>query len=332
MRRLLVFLTVGGFGCGAPAPVAKLDWHQPVMPTAAPANPLPRLSVSGTTLRTAAGPVRLRGVNVCSLEFDEAGANWELGATGSGVLAVVADPARWHANVVRMPLNQQWLLEDEAYRGRVEQLIDDADARGVYVVLDDQWELGQTLDPYDKNILELPTFGVGNTTEAFWHLVTSRWANRTNLLFDLINEPHGKGDDETAEAMQVLVDAIRVRDAQTPIVVGGMNWAHTVAFYASHPLAGANLIYSAHQYLPYDLTDSFGAHFVDPAAKVPVLVGEFLADPNDSSYAVAVADAAESAGAVGWLPWAIGCGFDKDSDQTEEPFITLAAKIRQLSR
>lgn len=301
------------------------------MPTAAPANPLPRLSVSGTQLRTDAGPVRLRGVNVCSLEFDATGANWELDASGSAVLAALADPARWHANAVRMPLNQQWLLEDETYRAKVEQLIDDANARGLYVVLDDQWEVGMTLDPYDKNILKLPTFGEGNSTEAFWLLVTSRWANRTNLLFDLINEPHDKGDDETKEAMQVLVDALRTRDAQTPIVVGGMNWAHSVAFYAAHPLSGANLIYSAHQYLPYDGTDSFGDHFVKPAAKIPVLVGEFLADEKDVGYALSVADAAESAGAVGWMPWAIGCGFAKDSDQTDEPFISLAQKIRQLS-
>lgn len=327
-QRLPALLAACGLGCGWAPPLATLDWSAPVTPSPAPLAPLPRLSVEGTGLRTAAGPLRLRGVNVCSLEFDATGANWELGPDGSGLLAVLADPSRWNANAARMPLNQQWLLEDEDYRVLVERLIDDANARGVYLVLDVQWEVGRKLEPYHQNILEVPTFGEGNTTEAFWHLVTSRWANRTNLLFDLINEPHGRSDEETAEAMQVLVDAIRQRDDKTPIVIGGMNWAHSVEYYAQRPLRGPQLIYSAHQYLPWDGTDTFAAHFGRPAAKIPVLVGEFLAEEANSGYALALADAADASGAVGWLPWAVGCGFTKSSDQSGEPFASLARKMR----
>lgn len=320
--------------CGpAPVPVARLDWGAPVAPTAAPAVRLPRLAVKGAALvRESDGvEVRLRGVNVCGFEFDATGANWELGPSGSGLLAVLADPTRWKANVVRMPVNQQWFVEDEAYVGRLEQVIDDANARGLYVILDVQWELGKKLDPYYLNILEVPTFGPGNTTEAFWLKASSRWANRTNVLYDLINEPHGRGEDETAAAMQVLVSAIRVRSSEAVIVVGGPNWAHSIDAYRAHPLAGTNLVYSAHQYLPYDTTELFKGNFVNAAKTLPVLLGEFVAEPQSMDYARALVAEAEAAQVDGWLPWAIGCGFAKDDDLSREPLKWLAEQMRTLN-
>ncbi len=331
-RGTLLYLAFALAACGGPQPVATLDWSQPPQPTTAPLVQLARLSVDGTRLLGAGGQaVRLRGVNVCSLEFDREGAIWKLNGASSAVIASLADPARWKANVVRMPVNQQWFLEDEAYAARVEALIDDANAHGLYVLLDDHWEQGKTLDPYQDNILELPTFGSGNTTEAFWLKATSRFANRTNLLYDLINEPHGHGDDETAAAMQELVSAIRRRDAAAVIVVGGMSWAHTVDHYRTHPLTGGNLVYSAHQYLPSDRADGFDQRFGNAAKVVPVLVGEFLADADHLEYAKALVAAAESDGANGWLPWAVGCGFDESDDQQAEPLVFLSSQMRALN-
>lgn len=275
--------------------------------------------------------MRLRGVNVCSLEFDNAGANWKMSDRGSEVLKVLANPARWNANVVRMPVNQQWFLEDDAYVQRIEKLIDEANDLGLYVMLDVQWEVGRKLEPYYDNILRLPTFGEGNTTEAFWHKASGRWANRTNLLYDLINEAHDYPEATTAKAMQALVDAIRSRDAETVVVISGMNWAHTVDYYRTSPLNGSHLVYSAHSYLPYDGLDSIDERFGNAAASVPVLVGEFLAHEANAEYARALVGLAEARGVDGWLPWAIGCGFDENADQAHEPLQLLAAKMRELN-
>lgn len=330
MRWPWVVLALTLPGCG-PSAEALLDWSRAVSPTPAPAAPLPALTAVGATLRAGGAQVRLRGLNVCSLEFDAAGATWRLDDADGGLLAVLADPLRWNANVVRVPVNQQWFNEDEAYVARVERVIDRANDLGLYVVLDVQWEHAAPTEPYSDNILPVPTFGTGNTTEAFWLEATSRWANRTNLLLDLINEPHARGDDETAAAMQALVDAIRTRDAAHLIVVGGMDWAHGVGFYAEHPLSGQGLVYSAHQYLPYDPPEAFDAAFGHVSALHPVLIGELLADPSEPAYALRVVDAAERAGAVGWLPWAIGCGFDEDADLRDEPLSSLAARLRALN-
>jgi endoglucanase len=268
---------------------------------------------------------------VCSLEFDREGANWQLSATGSAVLATLADPTRWKANVVRIPVNQQWFLEDEAYVLRVERLLDEANDRGLYAILDVQWEVGRALEPYHLNILELPTFGEGNTTEAFWLKASGRWQNRTNLLYDLINEPHGYGAETTAQAMQSLVNGIRQRTPDAVIIIGGPDWAHSVDNYRVQPLEGGQLVYSAHQYLPYDPPSAFPDRFLRAAETLPVLLGEFLADEKNPDYVKALVEAAEGSNVVGWLPWAVGCGFDINDDQTREPTSFLARAMRELN-
>jgi hypothetical protein len=296
--------------CGA-GPEATLDWNAAPQPTAAPNSSLLPLEVWGTELRTSHGPLRLRGLNVCSLEFDREGRTWALGADGSALLASLAEASGWKANVVRMPVNQQWFLEDDGYVQRVEALIDDAAVRGLYVVLDVQWEHGERTEPYYENILEVPTFGTGNTTEAFWLKASSRWANRTNLLFDLINEPHGRPEAEVRAALQTLIDAIRLRTLQ-PIVIGGPDWAHSLEPWQREPLRGEQLIYSAHQYLPWDRPADFEVKWKRPAQTLPVIIGEFLATPAHVDYARQLITEAEASGVDGWMPWAIGCGLSAD--------------------
>lgn len=65
---------------------------------------------------------------------------------------------------------------------------------------------------------------------------------------------------------------------------------------------------------------------------LPVLVGEFLAEELNADYANAVIDAAEQGGLEGWLPWAIGCGFDEDDDARSEPMVSVARRMRELNQ
>lgn len=123
-RSLAMWLIALLSSCG-PAP-STLDWSSPVTPTTAPATTPARLHVDGRALKSSEGrEVRLRGVNVCSLEFDETGATWQLQPDGgSPLLGALVDPTRWRANVVRMPVNQERFLVDDIYADRVERLID----------------------------------------------------------------------------------------------------------------------------------------------------------------------------------------------------------------
>ncbi|MFZ5446070.1 MAG: glycoside hydrolase family 5 protein [Myxococcota bacterium] len=334
MRRACFVFVVLAAACGPDAPGP--DWTEPVQPTPAPPGAPPPLHVEGATLRDEAGrEVRLRGVNVCALEFDAAGTHWQLQPDGgSPVLDALADRTRWAANVVRMPVNQEWFLTDEAYVARVEALVDAAAVRGLYVLLDVQWERAQRTEPYHLNILRVPTFGAGNTTEAFWHRASSRFANRPHVLYDLVNEPHDTPAEEVSAAMQRLVDRLRTRSAAPVLVIGGPDWAHSVAWYREHPLRGGNLVYSAHQYLPYDGVDQFAENFERTAEAAPVLLGEFSAERAEvdgRAWQAVLVERAEAAGVDGWLPWAIGCGFTVDDDRSGPPHLqALAATMRAL--
>lgn len=320
--------------CG-PAP-ARLDWSSPVSPTAAPESSPSRLHVDGRTLKTTDDrAVRLRGVNVCSLEFDETGATWQLQPDGgSQLLDGLVDPTRWGANVVRMPVNQERFLTDDGYASRVERLIDASAQHGLYVLLDVQWERAERTEPYQLNILKEPTFGEGNTTEAFWLKASGRFSNRTNLLFDLINEPHDVPFEQVREKLQQLIDSLAIRAPETPVIAAGPDWSHSVRAYRDRPLRGANVIFSAHEYLPYDPPEKFDENFVQTAAVLPVLIGEFdVADsPIDGRpYQTVLIERAEAAGVVGWLPWAIGCGMSLDDDGSTLPAAQIAQLMRSLN-
>ena len=65
--------------------------------------------------------------------------------------------------------------------------------------------------------MKQPTFGLGNTTEAFWHRASGRLSNRDNLLFDIINEPHDMKPEELARGMQKMLDsAVPLKRFGTP--------------------------------------------------------------------------------------------------------------------
>jgi hypothetical protein len=323
-------------GCGAPDAPGP-DWTQLVAPGAAPQDSPPRLHVEGASLKDEAGnEVRLRGLNVCSLEFDRDGANWQLEADGgSPLLDALADATRWNANVVRMPVNQEWFLTDDAYVARVETLIDASARRGLYVLLDVQWEHAERTEPYQLNILKQPTFGVGNTTEAFWHLASGRLGNRKNLLFDLVNEPHDTPAADVAASMQKLADRIHQATPSAVLIIAGADWAHSVRYYLDHPLRGDNLVYSAHQYLPYDAPAQFRDNFERTAERAPVLLAELSSEASDVDgrpYQDVLVERAEAAGVDGWLVWAIGCGVSVDDDASGPPHLrSLASQLRSLN-
>jgi hypothetical protein len=278
---------------------------------------------------------RLRGVNVCSFEFDAFGAHWRQASDGTNrLLDVLVDPLRWNANAVRMPVNQEWFLSDPAYVERIEAVIDAAAVRGLYVILDVQWEHAQRTEPYHLNILPEPTFGAGNTTEAFWFAASGRFANRFNMLFDLINEPHDVPFSKLHQSFQMLVDLIGLRAPETLIVAGGPDWAHRVEAYRDRPLQGERVIYSAHQYLPYDAPEQFVRNFESTAMRRPVLIGEFEPSRQQVAgrlYAEVLIERAEASGVVGWLPWAIGCGMSIDDDRGNGSGARIAALMRNLN-
>ena len=257
-------------------------------------------------------PVRLRGVNVASLEFSTNGEGHVL-----DTLRVAIDD--WKSDIVRLPLSQdRWFGKApdqsalgperaaEAYRALVSQAVDVVVSRGAYVLLDLHWNdaghwgenIGQHKMPDEHSV-------------DFWKSCAAVYKNRPGVLFDLYNETHdvswevwkdggaveenqrvgaGQGAFKPvryqAPGMQTLLDTIRATGANNVVVVGGLDWAYDLsAFLKGYALKdspeGRGLIYACHAYdNKGDAVPTFLAKLDAVLPKIPVIISEFGDTPK----------------------------------------------------
>jgi endoglucanase len=220
---------------------------------------------SGSQLIDGSGnALQLRGANISVLEslFLGATSNYWAGAN-LGTYPFWAPIKSWKMNAVRIPLNEAtWLRypgvdimnvgggthtpdASDNYRATVEKAVKDANAAGIYVILDLHWTapgdyLANTQD-------QLPDT---DHTIAFWTSLAQIFGNNPGVIFDLFNEPYPKPvgsqnayDVElngatqstisfnsgkssinytwTSVGMQELVDTIRNAGATNLLMVGG---------------------------------------------------------------------------------------------------------------
>ena len=247
------------------------------------------LRVKGNRLVNAAGQeVWLQGVAIPSLEWMVDGDH-----VRESTAWAVAD---WQAKVIRLAVHEDfWFGRAEkefnrrndggaAYRKTVDEIVDYANARGTYVVID--------LHEY-----KAPTVAHAR----FWADCAKRYANRPGVLFDLLNEPHGiswrewrdggelkdgssgSNPDENDEAkdvkssigMQKLVETVRATGAKNVVICGGLDWAYdcsgvTNGYELKDP-SGHGIVYSVHVY-PWKA--NWQKCFLDCAAKHPLFLGE----------------------------------------------------------
>src|SRR3954466_15727300 len=199
---------------------------------------------NGATVCTANGsPHLFHGVDRPSLEWDSAG-EWN---NASGIPRADFDAmASWHANVVRIALNQDyWLsgakLYDPNYQATVDRAVKDAEGAGLDVILDLHWS--------DRGDWSAPLAGggqgkVGDSDQQqmadsnslkFWQEVASKYKGDGHVLFELYNEPHdinwatwlhgGMVAEYRAVGMQDLYNTVRAAGADNLVIAGGTGWA-----------------------------------------------------------------------------------------------------------
>jgi endoglucanase len=214
------------------------------------------LSVKGNSLINASTgkPVRLLGVNRSGTEYACA-QGW--GFTDSpypndpDTPEMVAAIASWHANAVRVPLNEAcWLgtngvdpsRSGAAYQANVDTYIQRLEAAGLNPILD-----LHNADPGDYPARQA-TNGLRAMPDAahavpFWREVAQKYGSDRAVVFDLYNEPNDvgwgclrdgcmiasdgyQGDIPPYQAvgMQQLVDVIRGAGAKNVIMVPGIQW------------------------------------------------------------------------------------------------------------
>jgi hypothetical protein len=178
---------------------------------------------------------RLRGLNRAGLEF---------GAPPFSLEPLVS----WGANVVRLPLNQQFALADPAYLDKVAALVARAESLDCRVILDLHW---LAFEDEPRRLAEL----TDDDSPRFWQTLARRFAEAPNVLFDLFNEPHPRDPSDWRRRALHLVQTIRAHAPEVPLVVSASDWARDLGRARLTDAPGRlveNVCYSAHIYPRYD--------------------------------------------------------------------------------
>src|SRR6266550_3218558 len=222
--------------------------------------------------------------------------NWESGKRPSIMLnstvfnVMVHD---WKMNVLRLPISNWIYAKDTTdYMSQLDQVVQEANTAGLYVVLDLHDNVksgspyGDTADmPKAENI-------------SFWQAIATHYKTNPMVMFDLYNEPkatnwqtwlHGGGTINGAKIVgfQDLVDAIRSAGAKQIIVVepgsagGGPAEAGGWSTIGDNTIKDPNIVYSLHVYRDISLSpNQQDAKWGPILGHYPIYYGEWAFLPN----------------------------------------------------
>ncbi|WP_078968580.1 MULTISPECIES: glycoside hydrolase family 5 protein [unclassified Streptomyces] len=243
----------------APAPAAA-----PSKAATTPAAINGQLKVCGTKLCNRYGkPIQLRGMS-------SHGTQWYAQCLTGGSLDALAKD--WKADVLRVSTYVQedgYETDPRKYTDLAHSLIEQATARGMYVIVD--WHMLDPGDPH-HNLSRAKTF----FTE-----IAQRHGGKTNLLYEIANEPSGVSWSRIKSYAEQLIPVVRAKDPETPVLVGTRAWSSfgvsegaTESEVVSAPVNAANIMYTFHFYA-YSHRDAYLKTLSRAADKLPVFVTEF---------------------------------------------------------
>lgn len=228
----------------------------------------PALHVAADSLTTSTTtPLRLLGVDATGTEdacIEDKGFSW-----GPFDAAEAESISGWHANAVRVPLNEDcWLgingaptaYSGPAYKAAIQTWVTDLNTAGLVAILDLHWSAPGAITATKQWPMPDETHSV-----TFWNQVASTFKSDPMVVFDLFNEPHLGGFSPGASdwacwrngctsttlncptgstssctdvtyhvaGMQQLVEMVREAGADQPIMLGGLAWAATLCGSAS---------------------------------------------------------------------------------------------------
>jgi endoglucanase len=296
---------------------------------------LPALVTSGNRILRSDTmiPILLRGLNRSGVEYSEPTGDGFLAAARMTQVEVGVMVREWHANVLRIPFNQDWCLHGrgehfaEACLVALDQVIDWAAAMGAYTLLDLQWldmetVYGTTCNAsHGRTVNHVPHTPNEQTIE-LWRVLAARYRNEPAVLFDLLNEPHDVlpddphplqligGDGRVVPSDQrrfsakdwsrwanLLTAEIRRIKPDGLILVGGVDWAFDLRGVL---IDAPNIVYSTHIYPNrpwFTWHRALGRH-----REVPIFVGEWGGSDRDLGFGRRLAAKLRKLG-LGWTAW-----------------------------
>jgi hypothetical protein len=312
--------------------------------------------VEGNSIYDEAGHAHLfHGVDRTSFEWNPEGQYID-----AGDYSLMADG--WDANVVRIPINQDfWLstspIYSPGYAGVIDQQVTSARAAGLDVILDLHWsDRGDIAAASNSTLGTLPgqqCMADANSV-TFWQQAAAKYKGNGHVMFELYNEPHDiswnvwlggggstSGDAGTCEqsfttvGMQTLYNTVRAQGADNLVLIGGDLWAYDLSGVPTNRVDGYNIVYVSHVYhhnTVHDMSD-WPSYWGFLTATDPVMLTEFGPFSNQSDdvnceldYVTQVLDYADMNN-TSWSSWAWwvynGGGTDDGADYCDYPSILL---------
>ena len=237
--------------------------------------------VRGAVVRSPTGRYIPYGISIVGLAHTDYAA---LQAQDKADITAAADD--WCANTVRFQVRQANLVSttghvDQAFLAAVTTEVRFAEARGLIVVLNLQWQLDR-----DGLVESMPT----HRSEAFWASLASHFGRDPDVVFDIYNEPeqhaacgwafwHNGGVCHGVRyiGMQALADYVRAR-ASNLFWIEGIGAGATLSGAWRHRITGDGpLEYSEHRppapHQPGTWDSEFG--YLANSGHAPVVDGEW---------------------------------------------------------
>jgi endoglucanase len=298
----------------------------------------PQLHVSGNKLVNASGAtVVLHGVNRSGGEFACVQGNglWDGPMDQASVTAIKS----WHANAVRVPLNEAcWNAEsyvNSAYAGTnyvnaVKAYVSLLNSNGIVAILDLHWTDGVYTGSSSgcssaQATCQKPMPDAAQAIP-FWTSVATTFKGDNAVVFDLFNEPYASratGSDASGwqcwlsggtcagigyqvAGMQSMVNAVRGTGAANVLMLGGEEYSNELTSWLTYEPTDPdhNLVASWHSYNFNTCSSSscWTSQVAPVIAKVPLIAGEIGENDCGGSYINPLMSWLDAQG-TGYLAW-----------------------------
>ncbi len=281
----------------------------------------PVLSVNSSGQITNAGVAwQLRGVDKSGSEY---ACVQNLGImTGDSTQTGINAMLGWHVNAVRIPLNEDcWLgingvpavYSGTKYRTAITNYVNLLASNGMVAILDLHWSA-----PGTELATKQQPMADADHSVTFWKSVATTYKPKTNVIFDVFNEPYSiswscwksggctatdaiSAKKYTVTGMNSLISAIRSTGATNPVEANGLQWGNDLSGWLTNKPTDASkkLIAGAHV---YDInacktTSCWNTYYKPITATNPLVISEYGSKSACTSTF-------ETTATTGLLPWA----------------------------
>nr|WP_281276717.1 glycoside hydrolase family 5 protein [Saccharothrix variisporea] len=241
-------------------------------------------------------PIQLRGMSTHGIQ-------WYAQCIKTQSLDALATD--WGADILRISMYIQedgYETNPRKFTDMVHGYIEEATKRGMYALVD--WH---QLDPGDPNAnLSL--------AKTFFTEIAQRHRDKTNIIYDIANEPNGVSWAGIKSYAEQMIPVIRAQDPDGVVFVGTHGWAslgisdgRTEADIINNPINATNFMYTFHFYAASHQDEYFAA-LQRAATRIPLFVTEFGTQTytgdggNDFTYSQKYLDFL-AANKIGWTNW-----------------------------